>query len=515
MNALNKPTTSLTEALNSVPEHQRHRIVSGMRWTVWLSAISFPFSYGTTVLLARTGPEAIGTYGLLSVYLGVILGLFYLGGDAVAIKFLPELDPAQRLSFLASYFVVVCLALLPWLGAATIWPDKLHYLLGEKASPSFQLFIMFLSPLSILLSLVGAALKGMLEISWAQMIARVVTIGSFLIYATVFFSSQAFLARSYTQVIWGTYFGVCTIGAIIGLRRFWQLNGRQGNWRSLKFFLPRGFWHYALSLQQLSTLWFFTGRLDAILVLNFANLAVLGQYFAVITLVEAILVINRFFLDTLLPSLTNMIAAKNLTAAADIFATHMRILFLVNTGSTCGIILLAGSITVVLGPKYTSLGPMIVLLALLVGLAAPSGVGSTLLSSVGKQQRAVWVVLGQVALYVGLFLFLWPRWHLLGAVLAYGLEWLIAGPLLLLVAKRSVPFTFSLIGDYTVFGLIAIAAASLERLRPLDLPLGVLAWLVAMGLFLLLARYSVDECRRLLRCFSPFSLNITPKKRLS
>ena len=108
---LEKPEIALDQ-LKEVPHHQRRQIVSGMRWTVWLSAVSIPFSYGTTVLLARTSPEAIGTYGLLSVYIGAVLGLFYLGGDAVAIKFIPELDPERRLSFLVSYFTIVCLAVL-------------------------------------------------------------------------------------------------------------------------------------------------------------------------------------------------------------------------------------------------------------------------------------------------------------------------------------------------------------------------------------------------------------------
>src|SRR3984893_10785585 len=139
MGSLTEGSEVALESLKDVPDHQRRRIVAGMRWTVWLSAASIPFGYGTTILLARTSPEAIGTYGLLSVYIGAVLGLFYLGGDAVAIKFIPELDPEDRLSFLGSYFLIVCLAVLPWLAAAAVWPQKLHYVLGEQASESFEM----------------------------------------------------------------------------------------------------------------------------------------------------------------------------------------------------------------------------------------------------------------------------------------------------------------------------------------------------------------------------------------
>jgi len=65
--------------LSETPVDLRRRIVSGMRWTLWLSVLSVPFSYGTTILLARSGPQVLGTYGLLMVYIGLVASLFYLG----------------------------------------------------------------------------------------------------------------------------------------------------------------------------------------------------------------------------------------------------------------------------------------------------------------------------------------------------------------------------------------------------------------------------------------------------
>ena len=123
------------ELLSEVPDAQRQLIISGMRWTVWLSVVAVPFSYGTMVILARTSPEAIGTYGLLGVYIGLSLGIFYLGGDAVAIKFIPELEYENRLSFLVSYFLVICLAVLPWIAAGAIWPQGCSISSARRAAP--------------------------------------------------------------------------------------------------------------------------------------------------------------------------------------------------------------------------------------------------------------------------------------------------------------------------------------------------------------------------------------------
>jgi O-antigen/teichoic acid export membrane protein len=491
--------------LKDVPEHQRRRMVLGMRWTVWLSALAIPFSYGTPILLARTSPEAIGTYGLLSVYIGVVLGLFYLGGDAVAIKFIPELDSQKRLSFLVSYFLVVCLAVLPWLVAARVWRGGLHYVLGGQASESFELLLLILSPLSILFSLVGAALKGILEIAWAQIINRLITIGSFLVYAALFLAFRTVLAHSYTQVIWATYLALCAIGSLVGIERLLQFNGLPCAWRSLRFFLPKGFWPYTLSLQQLSALTFFTQRLDAILILNFGNLALLGEYVAIVTLAESIRLIGKFFLDTLLPSLTNLIAAGNVKGASDVFKLHMRILFLVNAASTCALIFLAGPIVTLLGPKYIQLTPLVVPLACAVGLFTPGGVGGIVLSSIGRQQRGVFVALGHIGIYAVLFLWLWAKWQLLGAVLAYGIAWLISNSLYLAIAKLSCPFSMPIGRDYFVWTLVAVCASLFAKTHELGLSSGLLACVAAISVFIILAQYSVGECKQIIDFFVPRS----------
>lgn len=78
------------------PSELRTRIFVGMRWTVWLSILALPFSFGTNVILARIGPEAIGTFGLLAVYISIVAAFLYLGSDSVIIKFIPELAAERR-----------------------------------------------------------------------------------------------------------------------------------------------------------------------------------------------------------------------------------------------------------------------------------------------------------------------------------------------------------------------------------------------------------------------------------
>lgn len=494
------------ELIAEVPHHQRHRILSGMRWTVWLAVLALPFSYATTALLARISPEAIGTYGLLTVYIGVVTAFLYLGGNSVVIRFIPELKRGDRFSFLSSYLLVIAIALIPWLLLASFWPTKLHYLFGPQDNASFYLLLLWLSPLCIIFCVIVSSLKGMLEIQWAQMLMRLLTFGSFFFYALLYFGARAFLTAHYSGVIWGLYLGLVAVGALIGLWRLVRLNRWSRSDLRPRFFLPIGFWRYALATQQVGLVSFFSERIDYLLMLNFGGLQLLGKYVAVANLSMLIPVVNTFFLDTLLPSLTNLVAARNYKGAAEVFAMHMRILFVVNTVTTTGIILLAGLLTTLLGDKYVSLRIPIVIMTLLLGLAGPGSVGDTLLTSLGKQQREVWVRLAEIGAFVGLFVTLWPHLQLLGAVLAYGLSILISNAILLLIAGFKNPIPFSVRADYAKFAIVALTTAALA-LRPLPIAFAVFVWPGAILLFLIAARYRIPECTALIQCFIPGRLN--------
>ena len=74
--------------------------VVGARWTLGLSLAVIPLSYGTNIILGRTSPEALGTYGFLTVLISVVATFFMFGGSQVIVKFLPQLESEKRSAFL-------------------------------------------------------------------------------------------------------------------------------------------------------------------------------------------------------------------------------------------------------------------------------------------------------------------------------------------------------------------------------------------------------------------------------
>ena len=502
------------EVMAAVPPAIRGRIVSGMRWTFWLSVLAVPFSYGTSILLARVGPEVIGTYGLLMVYIGIVSSLFYFGGDAVVIKFVPGLRPEERLSFLATYaalvlgFVVICV------GAVALWPRSLHYVFGDAGGARFQLQMLCLSPLYVLFSLVVAAHKAVLDMRWAHLLTRVLTIGSFLFYGVVYVAWRGVLAAHYVGMIWGVYLVFTTLATVIGLQHLLRLPEWSSACRRLSVLLPRSFWHYTVTTEQVSLVAFLMQRFDLILVMNLGGITTLGKYVTVLTVAESIRIANKLFVDTLLPSLTNIIAAGNLSGASQVVAMNLRLLFLVNFLGISALALCIDPITKLFGPQYVSLRALFILSILLVGLAAPGTIGGHLLSSVGKQYQVFFICSLQVALLLVLFLFSWARWDLLGAVLSVGISAVAASVALLVVGRSGASLRFDISRDYLAFLSIATTATCLSlKLRSYGTEW--LVWLSAFSLFALTTRYTFAECKTLFTYFVPSFRNPSRPLRLS
>jgi O-antigen/teichoic acid export membrane protein len=498
MNEDIKETWTSAGPLAGLPHHQRNRMISGMRWTLWLSVLSAPCGYITTVLLARVDPAVVGTYGLLSLYIGLTSIFLFFGGNGVAIKFLPELPEEKRLSFVASYFLVILVATLPYQIAATLWPSGLRYILGSEAANGFGVLLVWLAPLYILSSLVLAALKGLLEIKWSQVYNRVITLSSFVLYTILYFAARPFLASHYVGIIWITYLGLATVVTVLAIRRllshFSNFNLRE----SFHFFLPPGFWSYTSGLQVVGILTFLSTRLDYLFILNAGGLSEFGRYVALITLVSIIPTFATFVLDSLLPSLTNTMASRDYHSSRHLVEIYLRFMLPCGLLAATFAIIFARPLFAVLGPRYLDLVGLGVIAFPIAALQLLNWFVGTMFTAIGQPYGDVIAKTCRMVVFCIAFWLLWPPYHLWGAISAWGIAELSYQGLGLLILLRRMPFQFSFVRTYiaylTFVGLAAILAKYLAGQNPL---ISFAFWLALIAGFFLAARYSWSEIRAL------------------
>jgi len=470
-------------------------ISSSMRWTLWLSLVALPFSYGTNILLARIGPEALGTFGVLNVYIGLVFVFFFLGGCAVPMKFLPELDTSRRSSFLASYSLILLVCLIPWVLVATWWPQTLHFLFGDAGTPSLQLRLIYLSPICLAYLLAITSLKGLLEMKWAQILDRSVNIGQMTVLLVVLLLNKTWLTQHAADVVWLSYIGLTFVVAVLASYRLVSVGSLDGRPR---FWLPVRFWPYTLLLHSNSVLSFFGSRLDYILILNFGGLVVLGQYVAITSIAGIIPRISGFVVDSLLPSLTNCLAADDLRGANRVADTYLRIMFPAILGLSLGVVVFAQPILAIMGPRYLELAGLVQIAAVGAAVQSLSQYTNVCFTATDHVRFTVFATVLRMIVFVCTFWPLWTRMGLRGAILSWVLAELVYHGISLYLLQRYLPLKMRLVTNYG--GFIAALVFSL----PLALGwlsgaygAGLLLIGLAFGVFFLVARYTVAEVQRI------------------
>lgn len=490
-------------AFAALPGELRAPILRGLRWTLWLSAVAMPLGYGTRLMLARTGPQVIGAFGLLLIYVRLVSTFLLLGGNAVLIQFLPQLAPAERRGFLVRYGAIVLLALVPWFAVAWFWPVGLHWLFGAVGGTRFQVILIWLSPIYIALSLSTAALKGLLEITWAQILGRAVTVGSFVIYAFLFFSDRRFLAREYLILIWGIYLTLAAIAAGAGLRIFWRRTTPAGPRAARARGLPPGFWRYTLNLQGNSAIGFLSASLDSLLVLHWGGLGKLGLYVALMTLLTITPTLLDLLLDTLLPSLTHAIALGGRTAINGLNDACSRVLYVGALALASFMALFAGPLVGIFGPAYAGLAPLLRLAAPAAAVLAASHLYNTIFSAIGQPQRSTVAQTARLAVFIALFPPLWRADGLAGAVwtwMAAEMAHHLASVFFVRRGGLQLPFR----RGYAMFWLALAASGGLACAVPrLAAGWDALAWVAILAAFLGAAGYRSGEIRAFLRFLRP------------
>jgi O-antigen/teichoic acid export membrane protein len=448
--------------------------------------------------LARVDPAVIGTYGLLSLYVSLTSIFLFFGGNGVVIKFLPELPAEKRLSFLISYFLVILVATLPYQIVASIWPKSLHYVLGSEAGKWFGVLIIWLAPFYILSSLVLAALKGLLQIKWSQVYNRIITLASSALYVGLYFGARRFLASHYVAIIWSTYLVLAIVMTILAMRRLLH-HLRSDRLRDpIRFFLPSGFWSYTSGLQLVSILNFLSTRLDYVFILNVAGLVEFGRYVTLITLVSVIPTFATFVLDSLLPSLTNTLAVGDYESSRELTEIYLRFMLPCGMLAATFAILFVHPLFAVLGPRYRDLVNLGLLAFPIAALQVLNWFVGVMFTAIGQPYGNVMVQTGRMVVFCVAFWYLWPHYHLWGAIVAWGIAELSNQVVGLFILLRRMPFRFTFVPTYVAFlSMIGVSAVFARYSENKGLLISCVAWLTLVGGFFTAARYSWGEIRRL------------------
>ncbi|MGA9350949.1 MAG: hypothetical protein WBW48_19390, partial [Anaerolineae bacterium] len=218
--------------------------VIGAKWTLGLSLAVIPLSYGTNIILGRTSPEALGTYGFLAVLMSVVATFFMFGGSQVIVKFLPELDSEKARAFLLGYAALTFGVAATLLFLIILNPATLAYLTRKEIAVRFLPYLCVLAPIVLIQYISLAVLQARMEIKWMSIVSKLTPVLYFFCFLALRLSLGGHFAKHGFLAIIAVVIGSNVISLLLAVYQVWtKVIGRVESF--IQIFFPHGFWYFA------------------------------------------------------------------------------------------------------------------------------------------------------------------------------------------------------------------------------------------------------------------------------
>ena len=476
------------------------RIDRGVRVTFLLSVLAMPVSYLAQIVLARGSQDAVGIYGGILLWAGFVQSFFYLGGNAVLIKFLPEISPDRRFPFLISYSGMILGFTLLGVLLFTLVPYLSNTVLGHAMGNFLFALLLVIALVNIYQQIILSSLKACLELVKAQILTRVTTIGYLLAFSTFLIFAKPWFLKHLLILIAAVHIVVVLVPLLLGM--YFLKRNLRPDWGSLRWHLPRGFWRFTLMTQISSVVNFFSSRFDQILVLIYASISGLGIYFVMAQLAAAIQLISGFFLESMLPALINILAQAGRDAARSAYYRGARLNQVIVTSTALMLLCFHSVILSTFGAQYPAHWQVLVVLVLFSGINSLGTLNAYLLTGTGKVDLVVICQALQVGTFVVLFQILGGKNSLLSLALAQGLAMTVGVLATVVATTRGLGMGLRVPREFWAsLATLLGATAALLLTRGLSILECLLLFLASQTTFLVLAGYHWPEIRSILSLF--------------
>ncbi len=411
------PMSKPDPSTSNVSEEVARRTIAGARWVMILNLSTFPLSFFTNAILGRVSPRALGAYGAIALFAGMISTFVIIGGPKVFTRFVPVIDRRDRFPFLLTYSSIVLALMLAIAGLAIfVYPASVPWALGRFGEPPLGLALFF----ALTVALVGFLnhfLWGVLEAARAAITLRAIVVGFFLCAVLGLGPLKRHLAQDPVGFLWlaapTIYASAVILGAVFVART--KESREPGR---LRWFLPAGFWEVVLFTYLESLIVFVYSSLSPVLVLFWLDVTSLGYLHAALRWVVLLDTIPSMLTVVLSPGLARLQAAGEQEEGLRQAAAVMKASVLVSCPVVLVLTFFAPQAMAVFGPEFRSSADLLRILAP-IGLAGSViHLGSGMLVALGAVRAYLLASIAYVLAALGLTFGLIPSLGLIGAALA-------------------------------------------------------------------------------------------------
>jgi len=359
----------------------KQKSISGAIWSLSISIILLSLSFLLNIYLGRLGSEVLGSYAFFILVASLIPIFIFFGGNAVFVKYIPELAQDKKIPFVLTYtFIIIIFG--SFISAILIFePRFLHFVVKRDITPTVIYYSLLLAPIILSQRILSSVLQSLIEIKWIEIAGGIpILLNLTTVFIFSFFFRDYFI-RNYQYILMIMIVFSYTVSLIVLGFRFWKIFVAKFPF-SLTIFLPKRFWRFSIFLH-LSTLTDFVfQKADQFLVFGLFNVSSLGLYRAVIILAEFVRWFPLLLMRTTFPMFSNLIANKKA------ITTEFREIVRINTTLSIFVaaicVLFGKEMLLLFGHEYQKGSFMLNILALVFVISSISTVYSSLILSSGK-----------------------------------------------------------------------------------------------------------------------------------
>lgn len=362
--------------------------LSSVRWSVILAPTATVAGYACSVVLGRLGTEWLGWYSLALMAITITSSVFVFGGSNVIVKFIPELSPERRSSFVGTY-ALICFVYAAIIAALAALPLLLDFVAGGQSGYSglkseMVWFVLLLYPLVLVQMFVQATLSSHLLVRDAILVGAVIpvlTLVGFVLLYLLQNPAPAGLSYPIVTIVMISYFMSIIAALFVTVRSAPHMFRCKPH-----LLIPSGFWRFTIPFHLNTILYFVVSQFDQIVMIQLLNVRDLGVYRACFVTAAFVSWLPDKAMAALYPSLCYMVAGKDDALVSATYRRSLAALSLASSSIAVVLLLFSREVLLLFGQEYVDAGylPFWILcagIALFFPLSAANG---TLIVAMGR-----------------------------------------------------------------------------------------------------------------------------------
>lgn len=472
----------------------KKKSISGAKSTILLTLLSVPLTYGTNIILGRIGPEALGTYGLVLVFIAIINAFILFGGNTIIIKILPEIGDDKKIPFLRTYVAIALIISIIFIILSALFPRFFKLITQMDLTLTIFNFAILFIPVVVIQQFILYSLNGMMEVGVSVFLEKIIPILNFIVILFLFLLFKDFITKNYQILIWLIYTGLFLISAIAGFY-FLRKKLKERHYASkMRFFVPKNFWTFSLFVQASALLFFLYDKLDNLFMVNYFSVSELGYYVAALQTAMLVILIPMLLGRVMLPTFSNLLAANDMYLLTRGYQVFVKYNVIISVPIALFLIFFSKQVMGIFGTSYAPRDAPLIILSSCFALTVISQINSSLV--ILKNRTGLYLLnsIIQISIQLALILLLIKKYEAIGISVARAVGLLFAQTGLCLIVFKNLNLKLQFPKSYIASIITILTALLICFLFPDRNPLtSYLFFILTFLMLILIGNYGIED----------------------